>query len=92
MKTNKDKKINRIVRQLNKQLQKDVFGTRFWARQYRKSNKDGITFYMYELCDRLQPERNKICGWYSEFEMLTFRPLHIEINDFIVTSDFWTKK
>ena len=91
MKTKSAKKINQIVRKLNKQLADDVFGTRFWARQIKKerSSDSDLTYYMYELCDRKEPERNKICGWYSEFELLTFHPLHIEMNDFIITSDFW---
>ena len=36
MKTKNDKKVNRTVRTLNKDLEKDIFGNRFWLRQYRK--------------------------------------------------------
>lgn len=91
MKSKDAKRVNRVVKQLNKSLTSDVFGTRFWLRQNRKSNTQGTTYYLYELCDRLQPERNKLVGWYSEFEIIKFHPLHIEMNDFIVTSDFWVE-
>ena len=91
MKTKADKRINQKVRKMNKQLKEDVFGTRFWARQYRKtrSKETNTWYYMYELCDRKQPERNKLIGWYSEFELTTFHPIDIEMNDFIVNSSFW---
>jgi hypothetical protein len=92
MKTNIDKKVNKTVKKINNQLKADVFGNRFWIRQYRKSRVDGISYYLYELCDRKQPFRNKIIpGWLDEFEILTFNKLDIEINKFIVSSDFWKK-
>ena len=31
------RKVNRRARQLNKQLEKDVFGNRFWVKEIRKS-------------------------------------------------------
>ena len=84
------RKVNKRARQLNKQLANDVFGNRFWVRQVRKQYIDGIHYFQYELRDRLQPERNKIiCGWFNEFNLLTFNDLWIEMNDFIITSDFW---
>ena len=86
------KKVNKKVRQLNKQLKQDVFGTRFWVKEINKQYKDNIHYFQYELRDREQPERNNITGWYSEFELLTFRDLWLKMNDFIVTSDFWQKQ
>lgn len=92
MKTNIDKKVNKTVKKINNQLKVDVFGNRFWIRQYRKSRVDGISYYLYELCDRKQPSRNKIIpGWLDEFEILIFHKLDTEINEFIVSSDFWKK-
>ena len=45
MKTLDAKKVNRNVRRLNRQLKADVFGTRFEARQYKKSKGvDGIGY------------------------------------------------
>ena len=47
---------------------------------------------MYELCDRIYPNRNKIIPcWMDQFEITIFHKLEIEINDFIITSDFWKK-
>ena len=84
------RKVNRRARQLNKQLANDVFGNRFWVRQVQKQYKDDVHYFLYELRDRLQPERNRLVpGWLSEFAIMTFNDLAIEMNDFIITSDFW---
>lgn len=83
------RKVNRRVRQLNKQLAEDVFGNRFWVRQVQKQYKNDIHYFQYELRDRLQPERNKLLYWLSEFSLVTFNDLWLEMNDFIITSDFW---
>lgn len=87
-----DRKVNRNVRKLNKQLQADVFGDRFYARQVKKSKADGIMFYQYELIDNECPERNELVhGWLSAFEIYKFNHIWIAMNDFIVKSDFWEK-
>lgn len=91
MKTKADKKVNRIARKLNKQLKEDVFGDRFWVRQVAKVRINGVSFYLYELRDRLEPERNTIIKWENEFELITFNHLAFEMNTFIVESDFWKK-
>lgn len=85
------RKVNRRARQLNRQLEKDVFGNRFWVKEIRKSYIYGIHYFMYELRDRKQPERNQIIGeWLNEFALLNFNDLWLKMNDFIITSDFWT--
>lgn len=88
-----DRKINARVRSLNNQLKQDVFGDRFWVRQKQKIETDGIRYYLYELCDREEPQRNRIIdrGWLTDFSILTFQDLWLEMNSFIVTSDFWTQ-
>lgn len=88
-----DKKTNREVKKLNRTLEEDVFGKRFWARQYRKARgEDGLEYYMYELCDREQPERNKLIEhWVTYFDISILHTLWIEMNQFIITSDFWEK-
>lgn len=91
MKTLDDRKVNRNVRKLNKALQKDVFGDRFYARQIQKSKGDGIMYYMYELCDREQPDRNEIVPWETAFGIYKLNKIWTAMNDFIVTSDFWEK-
>ena len=83
------RKVNRRARQLNKQLAEDVFENRFWVRQVQKQCKNDIHYFQYELRDRLQPERNKLLHWLSEFSLVTFNDLWLEMNDFIITSDFW---
>ena len=89
MKTKMDKKVNKVARKLNKQLKEDVFGDRFWVRQYQKIKADGIEYYLYELCDRLQPERNQIVPWETGFSLTKFHHLHLAMNDFIINSDWW---
>ena len=88
-----DKKVNRAVRRLNKELQKDVFGDRFMARQVRKSRgEDGVMYYLYEFLDKECPERNYMYhGWLSEFSVLRMNTIWMEMNNFIIHSDFWAK-
>lgn len=94
MKTKVDKKINRLVKKINKDLAADVFGNRFWLRQYRKTKtNDGFQYYLYELCDREQPERNQLIPeWIWGEGIFTASNLYLPLNDFIVSSDFWSKK
>lgn len=94
MKTLMDKKVNRAVKKLNRSLRKDVFGTRFELRQYRKQRShDGIEYYLYQMIDNEQPERNDFVrgGWESGYAIIHFNSLWIAMNDFIITSDFWDK-
>lgn len=85
-----DKRVNRTVKTLNKDLEKDVFGNRFWCRQVAKLKADDVEHYIYELKDRKDPSRDRVIrGWLSGFEIITFHTLAMEMNDFIVTSNFW---
>lgn len=93
-KTKQDKKINRIARELNKELEKDLFKDRFWVHQVKKSKGvDDLQYYLYELCDRLEPERNSIfnCGWLWGGSIFLKSDFFEQMNDFIVKSDFWAK-
>ena len=89
MKNIDDRRVNKNVRKLNKELQKDVFGDRFEARQYKKSRKKGISYYMYLLIDNKHPERNMIVPWESAFSIYQFNHIWLAMNDFIISSDFW---
>lgn len=93
MKTLMDKKVNRAVKNLNRSLRQDVFGTRFELRQYRKQRgHDGVEYYLYQMIDNEQPERNDLVrGWESGYAIIHFSPLWVAMNDFIVSSDFWSK-
>ena len=90
MKTKTDKKVNRITKSINRQLEKDVFKDRFWIRQCKKTkNNCNVQCYLFELCDRKNPTRIYRTGWLwgdSEFLM---KILLLEMNDFIISSDFW---
>lgn len=88
-KTLDDRRVNKNVRKLNKELKKDVFEDRFEARQYKKSRKEGISYYMYLLIDNKHPERNVIVPWESAFSIYQFNHIWLAMNDFIVNSDFW---
>lgn len=91
-KTLMDKKVNKEARRLNRTLEQDVFKDRFSVRQFQKSKADGIEYYLYQLIDKECPERNKVIPkWFSCFEITKFNSLWIEMNDFIITSDFWDK-
>lgn len=91
-KTREAKKVNRVVKKLNKQLVADVFKDRFFIRQLRKTfGCDNVEYFQFELIDKEQPERNQITKWYNSFEICHFVNIHREINDFIVNSDFWEK-
>ena len=69
-KTKMDKKVNRVARQLNRQLTEDVYGSRFQIRQIQKTKGlDNWPYYLYELVDNEQPERNKIIPWTSGFSI-----------------------
>lgn len=89
MKSNDDKKVNRIARELNKWLAHDVFGDRFVVHQLRKTrgNKYELPHYLYELRDEVQPERNRYVGWVNAYD--ASRVLCLEMNQFIVESNFW---
>lgn len=88
--TKLDRKVNKVVRDLNKSLAADVFGNRFEVRQIRKTRGEyDWQYYQYELVDNLEPERNQIISWMSGFEITTFGHLAVYINDFIIRSDFW---
>lgn len=88
-KTLYDKKVNRNIKKLNKQLREDVFKTRFEVRQIQKATYDGIQYYLYSLIDNEQPERNTICKWYNYWEICRSNKVWLEMNDFIVFSNFW---
>lgn len=89
MKTVAERKVNREVRHFNKVLEKDVFGKRFTVHQVRKSRSEGMTWFLYELIDNEQPERNYLIpGWLNEFDYM--RRIWEEMNNFIVYSNFWS--
>lgn len=91
MKTKVDKRVNKITKTINRSLEKDIFGSRFWIRQYRKIKNDDMQYYLFELCDRVKPSRNIICkeGWLWGESNLLMKDLLLAVNNFIVTSDFW---
>ena len=92
MKSKVDKKVNRKVREFNKELKKDVFNGRFWVRQYQKARVDGLDYYLYELMDREQPERNEIIrGWILGISAFFMSDIWEGMNNFIITSNFWDK-
>lgn len=94
MKTNVDKRVNKIVRKINRELKADVFGDRFWIRQFQKAkNDEGMQYYLYEMRDRLEPNRNSLIaeGWIWGESQFFASTIYEAINDFIVKSDFWSK-
>ena len=63
-KTKTDKRVNRIVKRINKELREDVFKDRFYLRQVEKARGEcNLQYYLYEMRDQLEPERNYIIPW-----------------------------
>lgn len=90
MKTKTDKRINKKIKAFNKTLEKDVFRNRFWVRQYQKQTYDHDQYYLYELCDRLEPERNRVIyKWLRGNSVFFMSDIFDEMNSFILESDFW---
>lgn len=93
-KTKVDKRINKIARRVNGDLKQDLFGDRFWVKQVSKAKgEDGLQYYLYELKDRLEPERDTLFskGWLWGDSHFLASDFFEEVNDFIVKSDFWAK-
>lgn len=89
-KTKTDKKVNRKVREFNRELRNDVFKDRFWVRQYQKAQVDGLSYYLYELVDNEQPERNRVIrSWILGISPFFMSEIWEGMNDFIIKSDFW---
>jgi hypothetical protein len=87
-----DKRINKIVKQINRELKQDVFGDRFWLKQIRKTRVDGLNYYLYELKDRQEPNRDSYTkSWIWGESQFVISSFNESINDFIVRSDFWAK-
>lgn len=91
MKSKSDKKVNRLVKSLNRQIHTDVFGDRFSVLQVSKTGYydcHDYHIYLYRFIDKKQPERN-FEKLFSEGEILIQKALYIDMNEFIVSSDFW---
>ena len=91
MKTKSDKRVNRLVRALNRQLEHDVFGNRFFVSQVKKkgcADCHDYHYYLYRFIDTEHPERN-FEQWLSESEILISKKLHFLMNSFVISSDFW---
>lgn len=88
-KSNDAKYVNRQIRKFNRELVQDVFADRFWIRQYQKARVDGMDYFLYELRDRVQPERNYVIPyWVNVYD--ASRKVFREMNDFIIFSNFWS--
>ena len=86
-----DKRVNKIVKKINRDLKKDVFGDRFWLRQIKKQRVDGLDYYLYEMKDRKDPRRDTpIRGWLWGGSQFLIGEFYEAINDFIIRSDFWS--
>ena len=91
MKKSKEaKQVNRIIKRLNRSLQRDVFGKRFYVRQIQKARVGGIDYFRFEMVDNEEPVRNTyINEWCTVYDVS--RRVFGAVNDFIVRSNFWAK-
>lgn len=101
-KRNLKRKVRRVIRILNKQMRKDVFGDRFWL-EIRNANivpyddnSGWDAYFNIAFHDREHPERD-YNYWFSPHFILYSgmfaggRHVDSDLNDFIVNSDFWEK-
>ena len=89
-KTKTDKRVNRVVKCINKELREDVFKDRFSLHQLKKARGiDNMQYYLYEMRDRLEPERNYIIPWVWGDSCFLKTDLLEELNNFIAYSNFW---
>ena len=89
MKKSKDAKaLNRLVKKINRDLIADVFNDRFWVRQCQKARVNDIDYFLYELKDRKDPSRDLVISkWITIYDAA--RILYEELNNFIISSNFW---
>lgn len=88
-KNNIERKVNKQIRHFNKALKQDVFKDRFEIREIQKGfGVDGIEYFRYILIDHADSARNYETYWFSEYEIYK---IFWEMNNFIVSSDFWKK-
>lgn len=93
-KSKEDRRVNKIVQQINKELREDVFKDRFWVRQVAKQKSDdGLTYYLYEMIDNQEPNRNAYvnAGWIWGGSQFLASDIYEAINDFIIRSNFWSE-
>ena len=91
-KTKTDRKVNKKIKAFNRSLRQDVFKDRFWVRQYQKTVVNGSSYYLYELMDREEPDRNRIIyQWIRGESPFFMSEIWEEMNDFIIWSNFWDK-
>lgn len=91
MKTKSDKKVNRSIRSLNKLLKNDVYGDRFELKMVAKNGVPcdrNYHWYIIVLMDNKYPERKRVI-YKNESELLIGNAHFVEMNNFIVNSDFW---
>lgn len=90
-KTKMDKKVNNYIKRVNKDLKRDVFGDRFWLRQVEKTfGEDKVRYYRYEIVDNKYPKNTKVLSaWFTGFGITTMNELMVDLNNFIIKSDFW---
>ncbi len=82
MKTAKDREVNAMARKINREVATSSFGDRYSVRQAQKANG---AYYLYEMCDKVNPENNRIVRrWLSYYNIVKFNDLVMELNDFIV--------
>ena len=83
MKSIIDRRINKKVQKLNKEIMKN-FNNRFFIKQLRKSkNRYAVSYYLYQFIDNKKPER-VFLNWYNEFNI---HSIYADINNFIIEAD-----
>lgn len=85
------RKVNKIVRKLNKQIEDDeLWKGRFYIRQVKRYMKpyddmSGIDdAFLFEMYDKKTGMKHLSNGWYSYFALKTFNKLAWDLNNFIV--------
>ena len=92
-KTNADKKVNRQIKAINRQIQSEgeVFGPRFSVRLLSKHgypDAHDLHYYCIQFCDADQPQRDYV-ETFNQFEILISNKIWRAMNNFIIHSNFW---
>lgn len=84
------RKVNKIIRNLNKQIEEDeLWKGRFYVRQVKRvicpyEDKSGLdNDFMFIFCDK-KTGKKSYSNWYSYFTLKTFSSLAWGLNNFIV--------
>ena len=83
------RKLNKMIRNINKNLQTDVFKDRFYIKVHRQDKSRNSLCYLCEVVDTKNPIECPFLTNYCWFNKVSEYELKSLLNHVIVQSDFW---